>query len=82
MTQAETRPLSCTQCGDQCGIAEDYVSYSDWGPAVINQDGTVRPQDPDGGFGHKHDPRPIRVRAYCPSCGHQWTLRRRVDTTA
>lgn len=81
MTQQQTagRPLACTQCGAQCGIAEDYESYSDWGPAVIGVDGMVRPQDPEG-FGHKHAPRPIRFRACCPNCGHQWTLRRQVDT--
>ncbi|PJN31329.1 hypothetical protein CG717_16315 [Streptomyces sp. CB02613] len=75
------RPLACTRCGAQCGIAEDVESYSDLGPAVIDDDGTVRPQDPDGEHGHKHDPRPIRTRAYCLTCGHGWTLRRRVDTT-
>ncbi|MET8746376.1 hypothetical protein [Streptomyces sp. NPDC004728] len=76
------RLLACTQCGQQCGVAEDYESYSDWGPAVVGEDGTVRPQSPDDGFGHKHDPRPIRARAYCPTCGHQWTLRRQFEPTA
>ncbi|MER6605943.1 hypothetical protein ABT282_08505 [Streptomyces sp. NPDC000927] len=76
------RPLACTQCGQQCGVAEDYESYSDWGPAVIDEHGVVRPQSPDDSGGHKHDPRPIRARAYCPTCGYQWTLRRRVDINA
>ncbi|MEV7675063.1 hypothetical protein [Streptomyces sp. NPDC088752] len=79
-----TRPLTCTRCGHQCGIAEDVESYSDHGPAVITEAGTVQPQHPEQEHGHKHDPRPVRTRAYCldETCGHQWTLRRRFDPTS
>lgn len=75
-----TRPLACTRCGSQCGIAEDVESYSDWGPAVIDDDGVVRPQSAEE-LGHKHDPTLVRRRAYClaSDCGYQWTLRRRFD---
>ncbi|SDN18484.1 hypothetical protein [Streptomyces wuyuanensis] len=82
MTHTPARPLACTKCGHQCGIAEDVESYSDWGPAVIGSDGVVRPQHPDLESGHKHDPHTVRIRAYCQNanCGHQWTLRRRFDS--
>ncbi|MFJ8583664.1 hypothetical protein ACIRD2_03250 [Streptomyces sp. NPDC093595] len=78
-----TRPLACTRCGHQCGIAEDVESYSDWGPAVIDEEGVAHPQYTDGQGGHKHYPRTIRLRAYCLSsnCNHQWTLRRRFEPT-
>lgn len=83
MNTTEGRPLACTRCGGQCGVVEDYTSYSDLGPAVINENGVIRPQYPDEEYGHKHDPYLIRSRAYClsRSCGHGWTLRRRVDPT-
>ncbi|MFE5895858.1 hypothetical protein ACFQ67_00255 [Streptomyces sp. NPDC056488] len=76
-----TEPLVCTRCGGQCGIAEDVESYADYGPAVVDEAGVVRPQNADGEHGHKHDPRHVRTRAYCltETCGHQWTLRRRFD---
>jgi hypothetical protein len=78
-----TRPLACPRCGTQCGIAEDVQTHSDYGPAVIDETGTVRPQDPARQHGLHHDPRPVRTRACClnAECGHQWTLRRRFDPT-
>lgn len=71
------RPLKCTRCGSQVGIAEDGTCHIDWGPAVIDESGTVHPADPEGLGFHKGDP--IRVRAVCPNpdCRHGWTLRRR-----
>ncbi|MEU9014284.1 hypothetical protein AB0D12_31845 [Streptomyces sp. NPDC048479] len=81
-----TRPLACTKCGSQCGVAEDTEGCIDWGPAVIADDGTVRPQYPDAEDGYQAVTavvRTLRVRAFCvnPECRHQWTLRRRLDTT-
>ncbi|MEU0978489.1 hypothetical protein [Streptomyces griseus] len=85
MTEPELRPLACTRCGGQCGVVEDYTLRSDLGPAVINEDGVIQPQSPDTDeeFNSKLDPRLIRSRAYClnRTCGHWWTLRRRVDPT-
>lgn len=81
-----TRPLLCTKCHRQCGVAEDVESCIDWGPAVIDEDGTVRPQYGEAEDGYQevwNAVRTLRVRAFCanPECGHQWTLRRRLDTT-
>ncbi|WP_327337373.1 hypothetical protein OG384_14830 [Streptomyces sp. NBC_01324] len=74
-------PLPCTQCGEPVGIAEDVTGYADWGPAVIDSRGVVRPATQHMEF-YKGDP--IRVRAVCHSeaCGHQWTLRRPFEPTA
>ena len=70
------RPLPCTRCGSPCGIAEDVHAHADWGLAVVDDNGTVRPARQHMEF-HKGDP--IRIRAVCSNeaCGHQWTLRRR-----
>lgn len=78
------RPLTCTRCGSQCGVAEDVESCIDWGPAVIDTNGVVRPQHPDPNNGYQDTQNAvatIRHRAFCinPECGHQWTLRRRFD---
>ncbi|HEY6115777.1 MAG TPA: hypothetical protein VI172_07440 [Candidatus Dormibacteraeota bacterium] len=82
-----SRPLNCTKCGHQCGVAEDVESCIDWGPAVIADDGAVQPQYPRSDDGHQevwNAVRTLRIRAFCvnPECLHQWTLRRRLDTTA
>ncbi|MER7507033.1 hypothetical protein ABTX82_01590 [Streptomyces lavendulae] len=81
-----TRPLICTRCGTPVGIAEDVTGFLDWGQAVIDDDGTVRPADPS-------QTAPVlmadnadatgRPRACCPNraCGYQWRLRRRFDPT-
>lgn len=77
-----TRPLLCPKCGSQVGVAEDVESCIDWGPAVLGDDGTVRPQYPDAEDGYQEVQaavRTLRIRAFCvaPTCRHQWTLRRR-----
>ncbi|MGW0780378.1 hypothetical protein [Streptomyces sp. NPDC002913] len=79
--QPDTRPLCCTQCGDPVGIAEDVTGYADWGQAVIDGNGVVRPAVQHMEF-FKGDP--IRVRAVCRNadCGHQWTLRRQFEPEA
>jgi hypothetical protein len=76
-----TRALLCTRCGSPAGVAEDVECHADWGMAVIDDDGTVRPARQHMEF---HKGEPVRVRAVCSSedCGHQWTLRRRFDPTA
>jgi hypothetical protein len=57
---------------------EDVDGTVDWGLAVVDENGTVRPAVQCMEF-HKGDP--IRTRAVCgnPNCEHQWTLRRRFD---
>ena len=81
------RPLVCTKCGSPCEVVEDVTGFLDWGPAVVGDDGIVRPANPA--------PRPPvlsadnagvtgRPRACCSNaeCRHQWTLRRRFDPAA
>lgn len=80
------RPLLCTQCGDQVVVVEDTYGHIEWGPAVVDDDGIVRPAYPD-----PRDDRQTVVdnagilgfRACCTSdtCGYQWRLRRqfRID---
>lgn len=78
------RLLTCPRCGHQAGVAEDITGFIDWGPAVIGDDGAVRPAAPG------HHPAPVladnsttvgRPRACClnRACGHQWRLRRRFE---
>jgi hypothetical protein len=75
------RPLPCTRCGSQAGVAEDYEGHADWGLAVIDDDGVVRPASQQVEI---FNGEPVRVRAVCSNdeCGHQWTLRRRFEPTA
>lgn len=76
--------LACLRCGDPVTIAEDITGYIDWGLAIVDEAGTVRPADPE------HTPPPSmsdnsrtvgRPRACCTNrdCGHQWRLRRPFD---
>lgn len=81
------RPLTCTRCGQPVGVAEDVESCIDWGPAVVDDDGTVYPQYPDPEDNQQEVDsvvKQLRVRAFCvnPGCQHQWTLRRRFDSLA
>ncbi|WP_328336800.1 hypothetical protein [Streptomyces violaceus] len=78
------RPLLCTKCGSQCGVAEDVESCIDWGPAVIADDGTVQPEYPKAEDGYQevwNAVKTLRTRAFCinPECRHGWTLRRRFE---
>ncbi|MFD9256966.1 hypothetical protein [Streptomyces sp. NPDC059538] len=76
------RPLACTRCGSPAAVVEDVTGYLDWGPAVIGDDGTVRPADPTWSppvlMADNAEPTG-RPRACCSNraCGHQWRLRRR-----
>lgn len=74
----ESRPLLCTRCSSPCAVAEDVNAYIDWGLAVIDADGVVRPAVKAFEF-HGNDP--FRVRAVCQNgnCRYQWTLRRGFD---
>lgn len=81
------RILLCTVCRWPAAVVEDVTGYLDWGPAVIDETGTVRPADPKA-----QPPTPMpdntestgRPRACCtnPDCLHQWRLRRPFDPTA
>ena len=75
------RPLPCTRCGSPAAVAEDTVGYIDWGPAIIGDDGVVRPQHPDPNDGYQtvvSDGGVTAVRGCCSNseCRHQWRLRR------
>ncbi|WP_157874549.1 hypothetical protein [Streptomyces sp. AcH 505] len=61
-------------------MAEDVTGHNDWGLAVVDSDGTVRPAEQHMEF-YKGDV--VRIRAVCvnPRCRHQWTLRRRFEPT-
>lgn len=73
----ESSPLPCTKCGSPVSLAEDIDGYLDWGQAAVDPDGTVRPAVQH--FELRHGD-PVRVRAVCGDCGHQWTLRRPFDS--
>lgn len=76
-----TRPLQCMRCGSPAGVAEDFTGHADWGMAVIDAEGIVRPVKQHVEI---HKGEPIRVRAVCSNddCQHQWTLRRRFEPEA
>jgi hypothetical protein len=82
VTEKSGRLLGCTQCGSPAAVAEDTEGCVDWGLAVVDEDGVVRPQstDPEGVTAVTNI---LRVRACCtnPGCEYQWTLRRRFDPT-
>ncbi|WP_143670575.1 hypothetical protein [Streptomyces antimycoticus] len=64
-------------------IAEDVTGYLDWGKAVIDTDGTVRPADPTQRppvLTADNSAPAGRPRACCSACGHQWRLRRPFTT--
>lgn len=80
------RVLLCTRCRYPALVVEDVTGQLDWGYAVIDDTGTVRPADKD------HRPPVLmsdnsdttgRPRACCTNteCGHQWRLRRPFDPT-
>lgn len=75
------RPLTCIKCGSPAGVAEDFTGHADWGLAVIDEAGTVRPAKQQVDI---YKGEPIRVRAVCDNdaCGYQWTLRRRFEPEA
>lgn len=76
-----TRPLPCPRCGSPAGVAEDYEGHADWGLAVIDDEGVVRPAKQHVDI---YRGAPVRARAECSNakCGHQWTLRRRFEPEA
>lgn len=73
--------LTCTRCGGPVTVVEDVVGWIEWGPAVIDAEGVVRPEDPDGrpGVVTAKESTPVGLpRACClkDGCGHQWRIRR------
>lgn len=74
------RPLFCTRCGGRCAVAEDTRGCMDWGLAVIDEDGVIRPESPQP-EGIEAVVEVLRTRAVCqnPDCEYQWALRRRFD---
>lgn len=77
------KPLPCTQCFQQVRLVEHYIAYLDQGPAVVREDGVVTTTRETLDEDTKWIGDPVRVMAVCinPSCGHQWTLKRRYDFT-
>lgn len=81
---AHGRPLRCTRCGSPADVVEDITGYLDWGAAIVDADGTVRPADlgqqPPNLMADNAESTG-RPRACCTAsaCGHQWRLRRRFD---
>ncbi|MEV7154875.1 hypothetical protein AB0N77_09650 [Streptomyces misionensis] len=78
------RILVCPKCRYPAGIAEDVCGSLDWGFAVIDEHGTVRPADPQQKppvLSADNAEATGRTRACCSNddCRHQWTLRRPFD---
>ncbi|WP_406417977.1 hypothetical protein [Streptomyces sp. NBC_01614] len=78
------RILLCPKCRYPAAVIEEVTGHLDWGPAVIDDTGTIRPADPD------HKPPTLmsdnatatgRIRACCQNddCQHQWRPRRQFD---
>jgi hypothetical protein len=59
-------------------VAEDVHAYLDWGTAVIDADGVVRPAVKSFEF---FTADPFQARAVCQNadCRYQWKLRRKFD---
>ena len=75
---SESRPLLCTRCVHPVAVAEDVHAYVDWGAAVIDPDGVVRPAVKAFEF-FAADPSQARAVCQNADCRHQWKLRRRFD---
>ncbi|GGR70890.1 MULTISPECIES: hypothetical protein [Streptomyces] len=78
------RILTCPRCRYPATIAEDVTGHLDWGHAVIDESGTIRPADP------QQKPPTLtadnadatgRIRACCANddCQHEWRPRRPFD---
>uniref|UniRef100_UPI003F4938FE hypothetical protein n=1 Tax=Streptosporangium sp. CA-235898 TaxID=3240073 RepID=UPI003F4938FE len=77
-----TRPLTCPRCRGPVAVVEDVLGHLDWGLAVVDDDGTVRPQiipDAMPVVTADNSTPSGRPRAVCDSrtCGYEWRLRRR-----
>jgi hypothetical protein len=78
------RILLCPKCRCPATVMEDVTGRLDWGHAVIDDTGTIRPADPE-----QKPPTLMadncdatgRIRACCPNddCRHQWHPRRPFD---
>jgi hypothetical protein len=72
--------LRCTQCGEQVSIVEVVEGFLDWGPAVVDDQGVVRPQEASGALSlDEWNSTPKGAYAHCDNrkCGYRWKLRRR-----
>lgn len=78
------RPLACTRCGAQAAVVDDTRGQIDHGPAVVDPDGTVRPDTAHVEASEYPENTAVlthQTYAVCTSsdCGHRWRLRRRFD---
>lgn len=78
--------LTCPRCRCPATVVEDVTGYLDWGYAVIDNTGTVRPADPNQApptLSADNADSAGRARACCSNsdCQHQWRLRRPFDPT-
>ncbi|MCX5112188.1 hypothetical protein OOK13_40365 [Streptomyces sp. NBC_00378] len=81
------RILLCPKCRYPATVVEDVTGYLEWGYAVIDGTGILRPADPE-----QRPPTLMadncnstgRIRACCANthCRHQWALRRPFEPTA
>lgn len=78
------RILLCPKCRHPAAVIEEVAGALDWGHAVIDEHGTIRPADP------AHKPPTLmadnstttgRILACCQNddCRHQWRPRRPFD---
>ncbi|MBP2704444.1 hypothetical protein JOL79_11525 [Microbispora sp. RL4-1S] len=78
------KPLACTRCGSPAAVVEVVEGFLDWGLAVIDADGVVRPRDRKAlnmPAVMDDNSRTVGIDAVCDNakCGHRWRLRRRFD---
>lgn len=75
------QPLTCTKCGHPVEVVEYVETIVDYGPAVIDERGIVRPVGEVDPYGSKQDSEEIRAVAVCldRTCRNRWTLRRKFD---
>lgn len=77
-------PLRCPRCRQQAAVVEQVLGRLDWGPAVLDADGAIRPEvrpeqvpavtadnsTSTGVYGHCDN----------KACQYEWKLRRRFDS--
>lgn len=75
------RVLRCTKCSGPTEVIEYVETIVDYGPAVIDGNGVVRPVVSRDTYGDKEHWLPLRAIAICLSsnCRYRWVLRRKFD---